>query len=230
MLRDFKVILKFILVYSRDRRRIQKKMAERARAKAAGEDIEEKQSESTANGVTNSCPVGPVVISGPSVTIPHYPMKDGIDNMTFKHSHVDIKATTENEKRRNSNKIRTTAEIEFANSSSVPNRTLSQDLRVNLGERFAHLPPDCLAVKKTMRRHSYEVAVAEHSWLPVDPPDFASSETIINTYRYGSNLKTKSKSTTIGFENRAYDSEDYKSKTRMHKQRLHWVMKSKYRN
>lgn len=139
-------------------------------------------------------------------------MTDGIDNATFKHSHADIKSNSESDRRRNSHKLKTTAEIEFAKNSSVPKRTLSADVRVDQEDRFRHLSPDCLAVKKTMRRHSYEIAVAEHSWLPIEPPNFASSETIINTYRYCSNSGSVSRSSTVGFENRAYDAEDYRAK------------------
>lgn len=126
--------------------------------------------------------------------------------MTFTHSHVDIKTADNCDGQKPSNTFNTTADIELINYTTVPKRTLSEDVR---DKRLRHLSPECLAVKKTMRRYSYEIAVAEHSWLPIEPPNFASSEIIMNTYKYGGS--SGARKSTVGFENKAYDVEAAKS-------------------
>ncbi|OWF42605.1 uncharacterized protein LOC110460834 [Mizuhopecten yessoensis] len=82
---------------------------------------------------------------------------------------------------------------------SVSNSKLSSSVP-DLQHEFK-ISPECLAVKKQIRRTSYAIAVDSHSWLPKDQPRFAKTSTIIKTY----NLQP---GTTKSYENRAFDPND----------------------
>lgn len=71
-----------------------------------------------------------------------------------------------------------------------------------------HLPPECLAVKKLLRRHSYELAVSDYSWLPDNSASYASCVEITNVYNHG--YRHKEKKYSLGCENRAFDKDDHK--------------------
>lgn len=74
--------------------------------------------------------------------------------------------------------------------------------------KLKHLPPECLAVKKLLRRHSYELAISDYSWLPDNPPSYASCVEITNAYNHG--YRHREKKYSLGCENRGYDKDDHK--------------------
>ncbi|XP_069117631.1 uncharacterized protein [Argopecten irradians] len=81
--------------------------------------------------------------------------------------------------------------------SSVSNSNLSSSVP-DLQRRMS---PECLAVKKQIRRTSYAIAIDNNSWLPKEQPKFAKTTAIIKTY----NLQP---GTTKSYENRAFDPND----------------------
>ncbi|XP_060081423.1 uncharacterized protein LOC132560762 [Ylistrum balloti] len=108
------------------------------------------------------------------------------------HSHVFRTVSADDviivEQKKNLNNVDNSGVSHSKLSSSVP------DLQQKIS-------PECLAVKKQIRRTSYAIAIDSHSWLPKDQPRFANSSTIIKTY----NLKP---GTTKSYENRAFDPND----------------------
>ena len=72
-----------------------------------------------------------------------------------------------------------------------------------------HLSPECLAVKKLLRRHSYEVAISDYTWLPngEPPPSYAS---IVIENGNAHDGKRTQKKYSLGCENKAYDKDDHK--------------------
>lgn len=89
--------------------------------------------------------------------------------------------------------------LNHVDNSIVPNTTLSSS--VPDLQHIRSLSPDCLAVKKQIRRTSYAIAVDNFSWLPKDQPKFAKTKKIIETY----NIRP---GTTRSYENRAFDPQD----------------------
>jgi hypothetical protein len=133
----------------------------------------------------------------------------GVDNLTFNHSTTRINTIDENP-HLTSKKSKVTAEYVPSGQNVVPKRAKSQDANFRRKRNLDHLSTECLAIKKMMRRHSYEIAVCENSWLPKEPPCFAPSQSSLNTYRYGVNNCNSVKTSQVGFENKAFDKFDYK--------------------
>lgn len=131
-----------------------------------------------------------------------YSIDKGVDNATFKHSFTDIKHA--NDKSLSTNSL-STAETVPSYQSLASKLTRAQD-PTQRDRSIAHLPPDCLAVKKTMRSNSYELAIAENSWLPLDISKYSTS-TPTKTFRYSA---SNAQSTNVCFENRAYNKDDIK--------------------
>ena len=133
----------------------------------------------------------------------------GVDNLTYAHSNSDIKQTIAICEQ----SIKSNYSVEHASSKNncahAPSkRTNSNDVIERRGNRHLNnLPQECLAIQKLLRRRSYEMAVCEHSWLPIDPPTFQTSNKIIHTYNSGRQGVTVS---ATGFENKAFDTEDHK--------------------
>ncbi|XP_033735554.1 uncharacterized protein LOC117324050 [Pecten maximus] len=82
-------------------------------------------------------------------------------------------------------------------NSCVSNSNLSS----SVPDLQRKISPECLAVKKQIRRTSYAIAIDSHSWLPKDQPRYAKTAAIIKTY----NLQP---GTTKSYENRAFDPND----------------------
>ena len=114
-------------------------------------------------------------------------------------------------------------------SKTVPNETREQEkkFRVNVNSRdkikksassddkdaerqveMKHLSPECLAVRKLLRSHSYEVALSDYTWLPngQPPPSYASA------VKHGDKCQSKQtqKKFSPACENKAYDKVDHK--------------------
>lgn len=140
-----------------------------------------------------------------------YTIEAGVDNLTFKHSNTNIKFADE-KCRPIAQKSKITAElVPSRRPSKVSKRANSHDECIHLDRNLGHLPADCLAVKKTVRRHSYEVAVCENSWLSAESPCVvAPSRTTMNMHNYCVNSSNGVKLSTAVFENKAYDKDDYK--------------------
>lgn len=136
-----------------------------------------------------------------------YSIEAGVDNLTFKDSNNDIKYANET-CRAPYNMSLATAEIVPSRHNMVSKRAKSQDANFLQERKLDHLPVDCLAIQKSIRRHSYEVAVCENSWLPGEPACFATSQTILNTYSYGKSPENLAKK-TAAIENNAYDKNDF---------------------
>lgn len=137
-----------------------------------------------------------------------YSVDTGVDNLTFKHSNTRINAIDENS--HIANKSKATADTVPSSQNVVPKRAKSHDANFRR-KNLDHLSSECLAIKKMMRRHSYEIAVCENSWLPKERPCFAPSQSILNAYRYGVNNGTSVKTSHVAFENKAFDKHDYKN-------------------
>lgn len=139
-----------------------------------------------------------------------YTIETGVDNLTFKYSNTNIKFGDE-KCRPISQKSKTTADIVSFRPNRVSKRANSHDACTHPDRNLGHLPADCLAVKKTVRRHSYEVAVCEYSWLPAESPGVVTtSQTTMDTCNYRVNTSNGVKLSTAVFENKAYDKDDYK--------------------
>lgn len=144
-----------------------------------------------------------------NLDLSEYSIEAGVDNLLFKNSYSDIK---------NSDELHHVSALHTAKSNTntmysrqnISKRARSHDANFRQEQKLGHLPTDCLAIQKSIRRHSYEVAVGEHSWLSKDPPGFNSSKTIPNAYSYGGSQGNDLKSSVAAFENEAYDKDDYK--------------------
>lgn len=108
----------------------------------------------------------------------------------YKHKHANKHIVNGNESK-HENVIRT-----------VSNESKGKDIKIK------HLPPECLAVKKLLRRHSYELAISDVSWLPDNPPSYASCVEITNAYNHG--YRQREKKYSLGCENRGFDKDDHK--------------------
>ncbi|XP_045162209.2 uncharacterized protein LOC123527013 [Mercenaria mercenaria] len=138
-----------------------------------------------------------------------YTINTGVENLTFQHSDTNIKCTDEHYYLPQQNSKAVTESRPFC-QSMIPKSVKSHDANYRRKRKLDHLSSDCLAIKKSMRRHSYEIAVCENSWLPKEPPCFAPSTTIQNAFSYGVNVKNDAKSPQIDFENISFDKNDYK--------------------
>ncbi|XP_045162224.2 uncharacterized protein LOC123527029 [Mercenaria mercenaria] len=139
-----------------------------------------------------------------------YSFDAGVDNLTFQQSNTNIKNADKNEGLLQ-HKSKAAAEFVPSPKSMVPKRAKSHDANFRRKRNLDHLPADCLAIKKSMRRHSYEIAVCENSWLAKDHCCFAPSKVILNAYSYGRNVGNNAKSSEVAFENEAFDKNDYRN-------------------
>ncbi|WAR20123.1 hypothetical protein MAR_001961 [Mya arenaria] len=201
----------------RDRRILKKRIAAKEKERkengqppvcATIEDYHPAANGQSTSGVARNGRVPGVACTANSnhLTVPGQHAQNGVDNRTFVHSSNDIK-TSGDEERRNSCKSKFLSENERSPvNENVPKRTLSNDYTKRARDSAARD-----ASHSSTRRYSYGIAVCEHSWLPGDPPDYASSEKIMNTYNYGSR-KSEGQlyKSTVGFENKAFDTDTRK--------------------
>ena len=101
-----------------------------------------------------------------------------------------------------------TRHISQENNHEKISRRVSNESKDSRQAQLKHLPLECLAVQKLLRRHSYELAISEYSWLPDNPPTYASCVEITNTYNHA--YRQAEKKHSKSFENRAFDTEDHK--------------------
>ena len=133
------------------------------------------------NEITN-----PVILSGEKQTKPYTASK-----------------TVFNEKREQEK----TSKINEHNRDKMKKSASSDDKDAKRQHEMKHLSPECLAVKKQLRRHSYEVAISDFTWLPSGepPPSYASVISKNGNARVGKQTKKKY---SLGCENKAYDRDD----------------------
>lgn len=94
----------------------------------------------------------------------------------------------------------------FVKSKSSENSSDGRKVRIN------QLPSECLAVKKLLRRHSYEVAVSDYSWLPNGPPSYTSTVDNVDTYKHQYQYRQREKKYSLGCENGAFHRDDQKKR------------------
>ena len=203
-------------MFFRDRRRIKKRIAAKAKQR-----LEQDQNSSSVQHHPDGMQInGQTNLSGSQngkaptiacISTNHNPIKvpsdltfsrNGVDNHVFVHSNPDIKISDGGQRRHScKSKSSTTNDFKDTNQTSV---STSPNVEHGCGNSNGNYD-----AARCIRRYSYDIAVFEHSWLPVDPPSFASSEIIINTYCYGNNRDSPVLSkTTVGFENKAFDRDD----------------------
>ena len=69
-----------------------------------------------------------------------------------------------------------TTKINERNRDKTKKSASCDDKDAKRQHEMKHLSPECLAVKKQLRRHSYEVAISDLTWFPSGepPPSYAS--------------------------------------------------------
>ncbi|XP_045162214.2 uncharacterized protein LOC123527021 [Mercenaria mercenaria] len=138
-----------------------------------------------------------------------YSINTGVENLTFQHSATNINCTEKNNCLPQQKSKAVTESVPFC-QNMIPKRAKSHDANYRRKRNLDHLSSDCLAIQKSMRRHSYEIAVCENSWLSKEPPYFAPSKTIQNAFSYGVNVRNDAKSHQMAFENMAFEKNDHK--------------------
>lgn len=129
-----------------------------------------------------------------------YSIETGVDNFNFRHSNTDMGYLRKLPPQKPIN----TPDIVPSQTSQKPKRTVSHESKINRNKNTSHLPEDCLAVRKMTRRHSYELAICENSWMPTNPM-FGQQETEECGFRGGHSCHNRGKSSTVGFDNKAYN-------------------------
>ncbi|XP_045187582.2 uncharacterized protein LOC123545313 [Mercenaria mercenaria] len=189
----------------RDRARIKKRIAVREKEKLENGFVDEERCSRTENISSSSqyssksckptysgnnrlsngtsCSSGSVEHLDLSV----YSISTGVDNLIFQHSYANIAYADEN-CRVSPQKSKTVAEIVPPCQITVPKRVKS--------------------FQKIMRRHSYDIAVCEHSWLSQEIPCVSPSQPIVDTLNSKENVETNTKYLKADFENIAYDKGD----------------------
>ena len=151
-----------------------------------GENSENNHSESKLNPAFQStCEITPVVFQVEKETKPYA-----------------VSKTASNEKRELKFRVNENGHDKMKKHAS------SDDKDAKLQVDMKHLSPECLAVKKLLRRHSYEVAISDYTWLPngQPPPSYASA------VKNGDKCQSKQtqKKFSLVCENKAYDKDDHK--------------------
>ena len=118
-------------------------------------------------------------------------------------------------------------------SKTVPNGKRAQERRFRVNENsqdkmlksassddkdakrqieMKHLSPECLAVKKLLRRYSYEVAISDYTWLPngQPPPSYASAVNDVDKQDSKQKSQQAPKRFSLECENIAYDKDEQK--------------------
>ncbi|KAL4237428.1 hypothetical protein ACF0H5_002145 [Mactra antiquata] len=139
-----------------------------------------------------------------------YSIDKGLDNVNFKHSFTDIKHHMDVPT------YTSTAVNVPSYQNKYSNKTQYIDNKY-IDKSLSHLPPECLAVKKVMRSNSYELAISEHSWIPMDADNYSTPHTT-KTYKHCDARKNYPKFTNACFENKAFRKED--PRREMMKQKL----------
>ena len=136
-------------------------------------------------------------------TVPNGPKQEQI-SIDCSNEHKQVHITEINEcKKDNVTKNDRTAQITTRHISHEKiTRAVSNDSKDSRQLHLNHLPLECLAVKKLLRRHSYELAISEYSWLPDNPPTYASCVEITNNFNRG--YRQKEKKYSQGFENSVF--------------------------
>ncbi|KAL4238305.1 hypothetical protein ACF0H5_003017 [Mactra antiquata] len=106
-----------------------------------------------------------------------YSIDKGLDNVNFKHSFTDI--------RHHMDVPTYTSTSTAVNVPSYQNKNSNKTQYIDNkyeDKTLRHLSPGCLAVKKVMRSNSYELAISEHSWIPMDTAYYSTPHTM-ETYK-----------------------------------------------
>jgi len=203
-------------LFFRDRRRIKKRIAAKAKQRLEQENNSASVPQQTevmqtdaqtnnsslqnSNAATIACSIS-TNQNKVKVPIDLTFSRNGVDNHVFVHSNPDIKIS-DGGQRRHSCKSKSAT----ANDCTATNKTFaSRTPKAENGYGGNSNSNGFYNSSRCIRRYSYDIAVFEHSWLPIDPPSFASSEIIIKTYCYGNNKDSPVLSkTTVGFENKAF--------------------------
>jgi len=210
----FQLYIPFL--FFRDRRRIKKRIAAKAKQRLEQENksasipqqTEVMQTDAQTNNSSlqngNAATIACISTNQNKVKVPidltFSP--NGVDNHVFVHNNPDIKISDGGQRRHSCKSKSATANDCTATNKTFASRTPKAEngYGVNSNSNGFYNSSRCI------RRYSYDIAVFEHSWLPIDPPSFASSEIIIKTYCYGNNRDSPVLSkTTMGFENKAFD-------------------------
>jgi hypothetical protein len=133
-----------------------------------------------------------------------YSISEGVDNLTFNHSDADIQIIDENNC--SSEKLQTDKNVNVSTCQKTGlKKDLSYEKTFESDMVSKRLPNDRFVIRKIMRRHSYELAVCEDSWMPLDSP--CCSRTKLENSHIDEIKKDKN-TFNVSFENQAYDKDD----------------------